>query len=81
MRLVLVALARARREHPGAPVAPESLLAAGWPGERMRPEAASKRLHTAVWTLRSLGFEALLRTDERGYFLAPDVPLEAPPDL
>lgn len=81
VRLVLVALARARREHPGAPVAPESLLAAGWPGERMRPEAASKRLHTAVWTLRSLGFEALLRTDERGYFLAPDVPLEAPPDL
>ena len=58
VRLVLVALARARRDAPGTIVSAEALLEAGWAGERMRPDAATKRLHTAIWTLRSLGFEA-----------------------
>jgi hypothetical protein len=37
-------------------------LAAGWPGERMTAAAVTKRLHTAIWTLRkTLGLEGVLR--------------------
>jgi hypothetical protein len=76
VRLVLLALAEARRTRPGTPVAPDALVAAGWPGERMRADAAQKRLHTAIWTLRSLGLESLLVTRDEGYFLDPAVPIE-----
>jgi len=71
VRLVLLALARARRDAPGAPVLPEILLEAGWPGERMRADAATKRLHTAIWTLRTVGLEGLLLTEGEGYLLDP----------
>jgi DNA-binding SARP family transcriptional activator len=50
---------------------PPELLEAGWPGERMRPDAATKRLHTAIWTLRSVGLEPFLLTEGEGYLLDP----------
>jgi tetratricopeptide (TPR) repeat protein len=70
VRLVLLALARAPR---AVPVLADALVEAGWPGERMRADAATKRLHTAIWTLRRLGLD--LRTEGDGYFLDPDVPV------
>ncbi|MBS2012336.1 MAG: tetratricopeptide repeat protein [Deltaproteobacteria bacterium] len=75
VRLVLVALAAARRDRPGQVVGPEALLAAGWPGERMRADAATKRLHTAIWTLRSVGLEPFLLTEGDGYLLDPGTEL------
>lgn len=75
VRLVLLALAHARRDSPGAVVTPDALVEAGWPGERMRGDAATKRLHTAIWTLRTLGFEAVLLTEGDGYLLDPRVDL------
>lgn len=48
VRLVLRALVDARRAKPGVPLSGDALLAAGWPGERMRADAATKRLHTAI---------------------------------
>lgn len=75
VRLVLLALARARRDTPGAAVLPDLLLDAGWPGERMRPDAATKRLHTAIWTLRTAGLEGLVLTEGEGYLLDPRVDL------
>lgn len=75
VRLVLLALARARCDEPGAVVLPDALLEAGWAGERMRSDAATKRLHTAIWTLRSLGFEAVLLTEGEGYLLDPRINL------
>ncbi len=71
VRLVLLALAEARLTAPGTAVLPETLLEAGWSGERMRADAATKRLHTAIWTLRSVGLEALLLTVGDGYLLDP----------
>lgn len=71
VRLVLVALAKARADRPGAAVSAQALIDAGWPGERMRAEAAHKRLHTAIWTLRSVGLEALIVSSEDGYMLDP----------
>ena len=75
VRLVLLALANARRTSPGQAVSPETLLEAGWPGERMRADTATKRLHTAIWTLRSLGLEPLLLTEGDGYLFDPRFPL------
>jgi hypothetical protein len=43
----------------------------------MRADAATKRLHTGIWMLRNLGFDAVLRTVDGGYYLDPDVDLNA----
>jgi hypothetical protein len=75
-RRLLLALARARLEEPGRVLGFDELIAAGWPGERMRPEAARKRLRTAIWTLRRLGLEPMLLTRDDGYLLDPFVPLQ-----
>ena len=76
IRRVLGALARARRDRPGAVVRFDALVEAGWPGEKMRAEAARKRLRTATWQLRKLGLDGVLMTGEGGYFLDPDQPIE-----
>jgi len=47
----------------------DALLAAGWPGEKLHPDAASKRLRVAIATLRSFGLRDVLRTSDDGYFL------------
>jgi hypothetical protein len=69
VRRILVVLAEAH----GEPSTAEALIAAGWPGERMRADAARQRLRTAIWTLRRLGFEHLLRTSDEGYLLDPSL--------
>ncbi|MFO0735515.1 MAG: hypothetical protein U0270_06535 [Labilithrix sp.] len=71
IRLVLAALA-SRRDW----VDPDTMIAAGWPGERMRADAATKRLHTAIWTLRKLGLEGILQSSETGYRLDPEITLQ-----
>jgi hypothetical protein len=72
---LLLALAQARLAHAGSVLAPQELVGAGWPNERMRPEAARQRLRTAIWTLRKLGLEPVLLTRDEGYLLDPAVPL------
>jgi hypothetical protein len=74
-RRLLAALAEARRASPGRPLSRDELIAAGWPGERMRADAADKRLRTGIWTLRRAGLEALLLTRDDGYLLDPLVPI------
>jgi tetratricopeptide (TPR) repeat protein len=76
LRRILATLARRRLDTPGAAVTADELVAAGWPDERIRPDAAHNRLHVALATLRKLGLRTLLITDERGYLLEPAVPVE-----
>ena len=59
---------------PGEPLPPEALVSAGWPKERMAPEAAMSRLRTALSGLRRLGLRELLKRHPRGYLLDPCVP-------
>ena len=59
-------LALLARRSPGAPVAIEDLAAAGWPGERPRPEAASNRVHVGVSALRDLGLRPWLAHGQGG---------------
>jgi hypothetical protein len=72
---VLLALANGRMQRPGVTIGPEALQAAGWPGEKMSHAAGLKRVRTAIWTLRRLGLESVLRTCDDGYLLDPAVPL------
>ncbi|MCB9686183.1 MAG: tetratricopeptide repeat protein [Alphaproteobacteria bacterium] len=67
MRRLLVALARAR----GEVLSTDDLIELGWPEERILPDAARMRLHTAVRTLRKTGLGELIETVEGGYRLSP----------
>lgn len=51
------------------PATADELIAAGWPGELIQPEAARMRLHNAVAALRSMGLRGLLLTSAEGYRL------------
>ncbi|MCB9743532.1 MAG: AAA family ATPase [Alphaproteobacteria bacterium] len=78
---LLAALAQARAEAPGRALDVEALVAAGWPGERMRPRSAAQRVRTAIWSLRRAGLSEAIETVEGGYRLDPAlrIELEAPP--
>ncbi len=72
-RRVLWCLVRARLDRPDRPVALDELVAAGWPGERIRTESARARVYTAINTLRRWGLKPYLLTRDRGYLLDPEV--------
>ncbi len=72
LRRILVALAEERRDRPGHAVGRDRLIALGWPGERVRHDAAGTRVRVAVATLRRLGLRGVLDTrDDDGYLLDP----------
>lgn len=62
---LLVALVLASLEQ--RRVGSDELIAVGWPGERMRADAAMHRLHVALSTLRSRGLGPRLVRDAHGY--------------
>lgn len=80
LRRILVRLARHRVQQPGAAIPPESLIAAGWPDERMSQASAQNRLYVTINRLRQLGLGELLQLVEGGYRLTPDVPLALIPE-
>lgn len=69
LKRILRALLAASRTGEHAALDKDALLAAGWPGERLHPDAASKRLRVAIATLRSFGLRDVLRTRDDGYVL------------
>ncbi len=75
LRRVLAHLVELRAREPGAAASVEVLLAAGWPGERVLPEAGAERVYTAVRTLRGMGLAAVLVRRDGGYALDPAVAL------
>jgi len=70
---LLIALARARLERPGAPIAGERLAELTWPGERMGAGAMKNRIHVAIATLRKLGLRSALESCGGGYRIDRDV--------
>jgi hypothetical protein len=72
LRLILVALVRERLAHPGAALPCESLLALGWPGERVTPASGSVRVRVAVSKLRALGLRELIASRDDGYLVRAD---------
>ena len=71
-RKLLWALAVTRRDSPGASMSTLDLVDAGWPGEKMKHEAATLRVYTTVRRLRALGLSEVLLTRDDGYLLDPD---------
>jgi tetratricopeptide (TPR) repeat protein len=64
----------------GADASADQLIAAGWPGESIQPEAARLRLYNAIAALRAMGLRGLLVTTDSGYRLeARFQDLSAPP--
>jgi len=66
-RLILLRLVASR----GRALSLDEVVAAGWPGERIQPEAAAARAYTAIKTLRELGLGDLLLRRDDGYLLDP----------
>lgn len=75
MRRLVVALAVMREEQPGVGLTVDALLEAGWPGERVLPEAGANRVYVALATLRKLGLREVLLSREDGYLFDPGVAL------
>lgn len=73
---ILVLLAARRVERPGTPVTRIELIAAGWPGEKLRDDAAKNRLYVALDGLRRLGLRSILVRTEEGWSLDPAVRCE-----
>jgi|GEM_PF-2261721 len=72
LRRVLWALAVARSDNPGVAMSTLDLVDAGWPGEKMKHEAATLRVYTTVRRLRALGLNEALLTHDDGYLLDPE---------
>jgi len=71
LRLLLGKLIAAARESPGRGLSVHELVEAGWPGEKILPDAAVSRVYTSIKTLRHLGLRDLLVHGEDGYVLDP----------
>lgn len=71
VRRILVALSRARIGGDAKALTVDELFEIGWPGERIPYESQVRRVYTAIWTLRTLGLDALLLTRDEGYLLDP----------
>src|SRR6185436_8902392 len=76
VRRLLQKLVDHQREAPGRGLSLPELREAGWPGERMLPDAASNRVYVAMTQLRKLGLKGWLKRNEEGYFLDPALPVD-----
>lgn len=70
LRRMLATLADAGFERPGEVLAPDALIAATWPGQRMRADSATTRLHATIARLRKEGLTGLIENVDGGYRLA-----------
>lgn len=69
-------LLEAHAAEPGRPLTTEQLVEAGWPDEKILPEAARTRLYTAIRSLRRAGLEEVLWSRDGGYLLDPGLYVE-----
>jgi len=72
-RNLLVALAAASAA--GQRLTVSDAFEAGWPGDRIRWESARQRVYVTIATLRMLGLEEILDSNDLGYLLMRPVRL------
>ncbi|MEL6342243.1 MAG: tetratricopeptide repeat protein [Myxococcota bacterium] len=70
---VLRHLASLVEREPGAYATAETLIAAGWPGERIVPASARNRLAVTLSRLRKAGLRDVLQNAHEGWRLDPEV--------
>lgn len=73
LRRILLALAEQAAARPGEALSRDEVLAAGWPGERMRAASGALRVYTAIRRLRASGLGDAILTRDDGYLLDPGV--------
>lgn len=73
LRRILQALVEKRLSAPGCSLTRDEVLAAGWPGERMRADSGALRVYTTIRRLRQGGLGAALVTTDDGYLIDPRV--------
>ena len=78
-RLILQRLVELRLDEEAESLSVYELMEAGWPGEKLHPEAGTNRVYVAVTTLRNLGLRDLLVYRDEGYTLDPSVPVAVVP--
>lgn len=71
MRRILDLLITRRLDSPGVVTSADELFAVGWQGETAAQEAATRRVYTAIWALRSLGLAELIVREGDGYLIDP----------
>lgn len=69
LRRLLGALMLARSR--GHAAKKEELIAHGWPGEKLLPDAASNRLHVALSEMRKMGLADAIQYRGQGWMLDP----------
>jgi predicted ATPase len=72
---LLLGLVEQWRRAPGVPLAVEALRKIGWPDEHVSAKAGTRRVYTAVWSLRRLGLGGVLAQQEGGYLFRADAPI------
>ncbi len=72
---IVQALIEKRLEAPGEALDVNALLAAGWPGERVRADAGANRVKVALSTLRKLGLRDVIVHRGDGHAIDPAVPV------
>ncbi|HZO16180.1 MAG TPA: AAA family ATPase [Polyangiaceae bacterium] len=73
LRRLLVGLAHAHVDGPGAALNWRRLVEIGWPGDRSYQDAARNRVNVMMSRMRSLGLRGVLLSDGTGYFLDPQI--------
>ncbi len=68
---ILLALAAHRQAAKTEALAPDALVEAGWPAEKIAADSAKNRLHVALSKLRKRGLRDLLLRYPSGYALSP----------
>jgi predicted ATPase/Tfp pilus assembly protein PilF len=76
MRLLLKRFVDHRLAAPGVALSLEALLEAGWPGQRVHPQAGASRVYNALTELRKLGLRDVLISRDDGYLLDGSVALD-----
>jgi hypothetical protein len=75
LRYLVAGLAERRLAAPGSASTLQDLLAIGWPGEKVLPEAGRNRVFVALTTLRKLGLRDVIVRDDDGYMFDPELPV------
>ncbi len=73
LRRVLHRLIEERVANPGGGLPVGDLLQAGWPGEKMSPDAGANRVYVVLNKLRKLGLDGSLVRADDGYRIDPSV--------
>ncbi len=76
LQLVLARLIAERVANPWHPLEVDTLLEAGWPGQRPSADSGASRVYVAISMLRGMGLAAHLVRAGSGYLLDPKLPID-----